>query len=601
MRALLSDVERGVINAVCVRDLNRWARKNEESKRAIEVLRDKGVAFYAGGIEYDLGNPTHRMMLGIQGEVAERVSSLYAHWSVDSRSKLARLGFLATGSAPFGRECVGAGPGGRAVWRVIPKDQKWIEKACKLIESGKSFRVAARLLSAKYGEKVHDQTVCRRIYSAGSTWTQAFKNTKHHQPEVFVTTIPPLVPDERIARIKQLAADRKRRGRPPKEETLVLRRKLRCSHCGSLLTVFKKAGIQYVRHWGDESNPRCFTQCLHYDAIEASFFYPLGPLLRDGKAIRTAAESYFTRRDSRIPEMQEQFAAKKAELAHVQEQHAAFVRMLGLLDPATGDTLASIKREIATFDRLLPSLREEVRQLEQQLANTERPAKLDVQVTELLRTLRGRPVRWNLANKRAWADGLFGTRTLKFQEDVGVYVTRLPDGSVRWEAAGRFGVFGGVATQDQEVGDRYYDDGDWASIDRATADEIVPQMQAQPTRQRPAVRRGGGSKAGAGGQGLKLPLACTARCSATTACTSSPATRSASRYRSAAACAATICRRSSPPRARTWAWRRCPTMSRRPRSPRASSSRCSTATRCRRRKSSPCIRRRSRCRPRSLR
>jgi site-specific DNA recombinase len=54
---LLEDSAKGKFDAVIVCDASRWSRDNRKSKEGLQILRNNGVKFFVGTMEYDLFNP----------------------------------------------------------------------------------------------------------------------------------------------------------------------------------------------------------------------------------------------------------------------------------------------------------------------------------------------------------------------------------------------------------------------------------------------------------------------------------------------------------------------------------------------------------------
>ncbi len=496
MAELLRDVRTGRIDAVAVRALNRFGRNDDESRVALAMLHKHGVEFHADGKRYDYENPTDALIVKLQTAVAQFTVDLYSGWAKDSAIEKAKRGELA-GSPPYGRIYEGV-VDGKAKWAIGKTAQRMMSDACTAIESGSRLRPLAERLSIKYGERVHAETLRRRIAASGSTFTQ----------RGIACTVPALISDERVSRVLRLLSNRKAQGRRSLDGR-ALRGRLRCSTCGSLLDVSTSHGVRRVRHLRNaRTGIKCWSAMPHYDDLENDFFYVLGSLLCDEGALRAAVDAYYAKTDSRTSEIRAKRDAARSDLRQLEAEHAKWMR--AYVDTPDGASRERMKAEIGRFDQAIPALASEIDAFTSSLATSERPRDLDAQVAAMMDTLRGAerhtPLRWSEPNKQAWAAALFGAESLKYKDGVGIYLSFLPDGSLRWEAAGRFGVFKGSTTKSPALYEPIAGDDWWVRIDGSLVGTALSRMRPQQIGRRENVAKRGKGGKGGGGSGTDCEL-----------------------------------------------------------------------------------------------
>ena len=99
---LLADAGKGLFDAVIVCDASRWSRDNGKSKAGLEVLRQHGIRFFVGPMEYDLHAPEHTLFLGMATEINEFHARQQSLKSLQNRIERARRACQAAASCPTG-------------------------------------------------------------------------------------------------------------------------------------------------------------------------------------------------------------------------------------------------------------------------------------------------------------------------------------------------------------------------------------------------------------------------------------------------------------------------------------------------------------------
>ena len=100
---LLRDSDKKIFDAVIVCDASRWSRDNLKSKEGLRTLRDNGIKFFVGTMEYDLYNPEHSFYLGVSAEIGELQARQQSLKSITNRINKAKRGVPTSGWLPYGR------------------------------------------------------------------------------------------------------------------------------------------------------------------------------------------------------------------------------------------------------------------------------------------------------------------------------------------------------------------------------------------------------------------------------------------------------------------------------------------------------------------
>ena len=119
---LLKDAGKGLFDAVIVVDTSRWSRDNLKSKQGLQVLKEHGVRFFAGGVEHDLFDPQAEFFLGMATEFNEYSAKIQTKKSLQSTPDIPAeaRSYLATVNQINGVS-EGEGEIGGPIWR----DKVW--------------------------------------------------------------------------------------------------------------------------------------------------------------------------------------------------------------------------------------------------------------------------------------------------------------------------------------------------------------------------------------------------------------------------------------------------------------------------------------------
>jgi len=163
---LLMDSTNGLFDAVIVCDASRWSRDNLKSKEGLQILRSNGIRFFVGGMEYDLGNHTHMLYLGMATEINEWQAKEQSQKSIDSRLHRIRRGIPAVGERPYAR----------IFNRTTEKWELDEEKAQRIRQAAEQYLAGSSLYDlAKSLQMCHTNLVNILTKRSGDTWTITFK------------------------------------------------------------------------------------------------------------------------------------------------------------------------------------------------------------------------------------------------------------------------------------------------------------------------------------------------------------------------------------------------------------------------------------------
>jgi len=287
MDRLLADSSRGMFDAVIVTENTRWSRNNRKSDEGLDILQENGIRFFIGMREIDLEDYDERDMLTVQTVFAGNIMKKMIKSSVQNRISRAMKGIPSVGNKPYGR---------------VFKDDKWI------IDSQKQLiieRIADRYIKGEKGianlavENKMNPAYLRTVLMerCGDGWSVTFKTTariinelglKSHacdndapihrvtvsenpDPEErlkkytieIVLKIPPLLPPEKIARIKERARKNLSSTHGPRRGVEhLLSGMIKCGHCGASLTG-QSSGNRTRKRYEHMNNPN-LRPCPHF-------------------------------------------------------------------------------------------------------------------------------------------------------------------------------------------------------------------------------------------------------------------------------------------------------------------------------------------------
>lgn len=280
---LLEDADKNKFDAVIVCDTSRWSRDNVKSKQGLEILRNAGIRFFVGTMEYDLYNPEQNFILGMATEINEFQALQQLSKAMQTRIRRAKRGWPVSRLLPVGRTFDKI----NKVWGIDKKVQKEIKQAAQEYIGGRPLNHIARELG-KNAQRLRNNM---RL-NCGTDWIQKFKVPKLNIDEEVLTPIPRLLPESLIKAVQNKALDYRNKSRGPTKHEYLLSRILRCAHCNRAMIGSSnyKGQIQYYTHKRLEPRSRmCFTQ-INAKYIESEILDHIYGTFGDIKKIQKAIE-----------------------------------------------------------------------------------------------------------------------------------------------------------------------------------------------------------------------------------------------------------------------------------------------------------------------
>jgi len=458
---LLADVSKGGFDAVMVTDPSRWSRDNRRSKDGLDLLKKYRVRFFALTQEHDLFSPESNLALGILTEA----NGYY----VERQLRSAAAGRIA--GAKKGRAVVGGRlPWGRRFdrtsgeWSVNVECQQLAERMYDMyVHEHRSFRsIGEALLDPDTMVSMDENTVRRRLASAGSKWTQTI-NLDGRREEI-ECEIPPLLDADKVSQITRLADERRLVRNQPKYPLSNL---VRCKQCGSVLSHHDvRSGNhtlpQYRHDIRVAHTPAC-TMFVYREPLEKDIFSRLGGILRNEESLRAAVLAGIANADSGRDETEKELAREVKELTRLK---TASRNLLATIE-ASADAPVEYYERVNALGKQIKDCEARRSQLEAKLKLIELPQDIGVRVRaelDQLIGLNGHVVQhWPTEAKRKLVEFFFGGQSLRAKNtNVGILVEMRVDPDLGkywvWEAQGLFGVIGGALSDYVYLQDRHFEE-----------------------------------------------------------------------------------------------------------------------------------------------
>lgn len=282
LEQLLTDSSKGKYDAIIVCDTSRWSRDNQKSKQGLEVLRNNGIRFFVGTMEYDLYNPEHSFILGMSAEVGELQARQQALKSITNRIERARCNVPTSGKLPYGRTFDRK----TETWGLDPEKQKDIQWAAERYLAGDSIVHIAKILGMNFSNlwKILTQR-------SGTAWECRFRNKKVNVDETVTILVPPLLDEETIQAIKQQGEANKTYEHGVIKHHYLLSRMIFCKECGYALMGQSNHGNRlYYRHPRHRKHTCGSRKWLPAPKIEEAVLQHLFQMFGDVDRIEKAVE-----------------------------------------------------------------------------------------------------------------------------------------------------------------------------------------------------------------------------------------------------------------------------------------------------------------------
>ncbi|MHC1763751.1 MAG: recombinase family protein [Verrucomicrobiia bacterium] len=350
--------------AVIVAHPDRWSRDNTASRQGLEVFREHGIKFFAGGAEYDLFNPDDEFFLGISAVVGQYHARSQMAKSLRNRIARAKRGVPTGGHLPFGRIYVRSSDRQGGHWEVIPEKKRMIEDVAKRYLAGESLPELAK----EYGVN-HSNLNKVLTKVSGPKWTITFDSTVLNIHEVVQLEIPLLLPDATIQAILARSESNRTFDRKHLKYPYLFSRMIRCAHCGyAMFGQTNHNERRYYRHAHTERDRPCERPGAKAwipaddleDAVMRHLFDAFGNPAAVAKAIADA-----TPNDEQI---REAIARRERVTQELKKQKASIQRVIGLVadDAISNEDAVAKLRKLKEREQALIS---EHTRLDEQLAH----------------------------------------------------------------------------------------------------------------------------------------------------------------------------------------------------------------------------------------
>jgi DNA invertase Pin-like site-specific DNA recombinase len=283
LEQLLKDSDKGLFDAVIVNDPSRWSRDNQKNKEGLQILRNNGIRFFVGTVEYDLFNPTQMMFLGISTEMNEYTAKHQQLRSIESRIERAKKNMPSTGKIPYGRTYDKK----TETWGIDTEKQKIIQQSADRYLSGEGLQDIARSFNMN-AANLHKILTKR----AGTQWLCSFVHPELNINEKVLVTIPSLLDDTTIKKIHDKSKANKTYSHGVILHNYLLSRMIFCSKCGyTNFGYTNRSGNRYYRHVRYRKINCTYHKYIPADEIENSVLIHLVNTLGDVERINNAIKN----------------------------------------------------------------------------------------------------------------------------------------------------------------------------------------------------------------------------------------------------------------------------------------------------------------------
>jgi DNA invertase Pin-like site-specific DNA recombinase len=425
LEQLLADSSNGKFDAVIVCDASRWSRDNMKSKEGLNILRNNGIRFFVGTMEYDLFNPEHNFILGMSAEVGELQARQQALKSITNRIERARRGIPTAGKLPYGRTFDKQ----TETWGIDPEKKRNIEWAAEQYLGGMGLTEIAKILDMNFSNlwKILNER-------SGTEWQCAFRNDKVNVDETIPIEIPPLLDEETIAAIKEKARANKTYTHGEIKNRYLLARMIFCDKCGyTLFGQTNHSTKRYYRHPHHARKKDCdCKKWISADRIEAAVLLYLFDMFGDAEKIEKAIQRA-TPDLSKIEKLRDEKADLEEKKAEAVKQRQRIVKLA-----ATGAlNEEEVRAEIQPIRDRIQAIQDRLDAIEPQIADQPDPEQIKRKsqwakavVVDALRRpgpkKKAEVLDWPYEQKRRIVENAFAG-TDREGNRLGVYVTETGD------------------------------------------------------------------------------------------------------------------------------------------------------------------------------
>lgn len=317
MDMLLEDSEKGIFDAVIVAEYTRWSRDNRKSDEAVDIFRRNGIKLFINTSEYDLEDSDVRTILTVQTAFAGNLALKTIESSIKNRIEKALRNIPTAGFKPYGRIFengkweIDEESGKQKIIECIAERYINGEKGVEALafENNMRHSTLQEILMGRCGDEWKVRfNVPRKIIKELGLKSCSGEDLPIHRMIVeesddpkkrkltveIVHKIPPLLPPETIAAIKQRAQKNKSATHSPRRKTPhLLSGMIKCGHCGASLSgqpdgKRTKRRYEHINNKGSRPCPHLGKWNVRADVIDEAVMLEIFSLHGDKVALEKA-------------------------------------------------------------------------------------------------------------------------------------------------------------------------------------------------------------------------------------------------------------------------------------------------------------------------
>jgi len=427
---------------VIVVDPSRWSRDNVRNETGLDTLRDNGVRFFVGTMEYDLHNPDQRMVLAFFSVINKRQAETQAMKSMLSKIDRCKQGIPSIGRLPFARtfDWEGLRKLGRKpedCWGLDEEKAALFRQCAHRYINGENPIDLAPLLG------LYVESFTRILkYKSGSTLTVRFHKPKLKIDETVEMPIPALLTPEEIEQVWERIRINTTYTRGNRKYRYLLGGYVFCDRCGYTMRGQYRSSRYYIHRVKSRVKDGCtWSKNVKAEDLEAAVLISLVRTVGDPVRMKEAVA-----RNTPDSRKRAQLEAQKAQYTKTQAEVQASVQRLikqaeiGVYDGREEE----LRIRIEELNNREAQIRDNIAIVDRQLSNLPDP----VAIRELSKL--GKAVMKHAAHqphillkksyewKRQLVEHSFSGPD-EAGNRLGVYLDYDEDGRIRFTVRGRFG------------------------------------------------------------------------------------------------------------------------------------------------------------------
>lgn len=439
---LLKDSREGLFDAVIVVDPSRWSRDNIRNETGLNTLRDAGVRFYVGSMEYNLRDPNQRMFLALNAVMNQQQAIVQKKKSMESKIERSRRGIPCIGKLPYARtfdhEALKAGKPPHLCWGLDEEKAGLFRHCAERYANGESPYVLAKLCGM-----THPNFSNTMQHRSGPTWTVHFEDEDLGIQETIHVPVPRLLSDELIERIRERVRVNMTGVRGHRVHRYLLASYIYCARCGYMMRgcTNQKRHRYYAHATRRVKRPCDFRRWIRADELESAVLVALVRTVGNPLELEIALQR-------NIPDAQRREELKSQRVGRekaLQEVSKAVGRLMHQAEIGVYDRRETeLKQKMQELDEREASLKEAMVIIDHQLERIPDPESIKA-MSKLGRAILSDAKKHpHTALKKSWEwrrsllEHAFSGKDTGGRP-LGIYVDHDKEGNVSFEIRGRFG------------------------------------------------------------------------------------------------------------------------------------------------------------------